>query len=48
METCFATQLATEWQPFLHITPSAVLVLVWNYLMFLLQNRESFHGWIYK
>ena len=34
METCFATQLATEWQPFLHITLSAVLVLVWNYLMY--------------
>ena len=34
MATCFATQLARKWQPFLHITPSAVLVLVWNYLMY--------------
>ena len=34
MVTCFATQLARKWQPFLHITPLAVLVLVWNYLMY--------------
>ena len=34
MATSFATQLARKWQPFLHITPSAVLVLVWNYLMY--------------
>ena len=34
MAICFATQLARKWQPFLHITPSAVLVLVWNYLMY--------------
>ena len=34
MVTCFAKQLARKWQPFLHITPSAVLVLVWNYLVF--------------
>ena len=34
MEACFATQLATEWQPFLHITPSAFLDLLWNYLMY--------------
>ena len=34
MVTCFATQLARKWQPFLHITPSAVLVLLWNYLMY--------------
>ena len=33
MATSFAKQLARKWQPFLHITPSAVLVLVWNYLM---------------
>ena len=33
MITSFATQLARKWKPFLHITPSAVLVLVWNYLM---------------
>ena len=25
--------LTKNWQPFIHITPSAVLVLVWNYLM---------------
>ena len=34
MATCFAKQLARKWKPFLHITPSAVLVLVWNYLMY--------------
>ena len=34
MVTCFTTQLVRKWQPFLHITPSAVLVLVWNYLMY--------------
>uniref|UniRef100_A0A1X7TGX3 Uncharacterized protein n=1 Tax=Amphimedon queenslandica TaxID=400682 RepID=A0A1X7TGX3_AMPQE len=33
MATSFARKLANEWKPFLHITPSAVLVLVWNYLM---------------
>ena len=27
-------QFATKWQPFLYITPSAVLVLLWNYLMY--------------
>uniref|UniRef100_A0A1X7TWI3 Major facilitator superfamily (MFS) profile domain-containing protein n=1 Tax=Amphimedon queenslandica TaxID=400682 RepID=A0A1X7TWI3_AMPQE len=26
-------QLARKWQPFLHITPSAVLVLLWNCFM---------------
>ena len=26
--------LAKKWQPFLYTTPSAVLVLVWNYLMY--------------
>ena len=31
MVTCFAKQLARRWH---HITPSAVLVLVWNYLMY--------------
>ena len=31
--TSFAKQLARKWQPLLHITPSAVLVLVWSYLM---------------
>ena len=30
----FAKQLARKWQPFLCITPSAVLVLLWNYLMY--------------
>ena len=34
MVTCFAKKLATKWQPLLYITPSAVLVLVWNYLMY--------------
>uniref|UniRef100_A0A1X7TFN1 Uncharacterized protein n=1 Tax=Amphimedon queenslandica TaxID=400682 RepID=A0A1X7TFN1_AMPQE len=34
MATSFAKQLADKWQPFLHITPSAVLVLVWNCLMY--------------
>ena len=34
METSFAMQLAKKWQPFVHITPSAVLVLFWNYLMY--------------
>uniref|UniRef100_A0A1X7TH06 Uncharacterized protein n=1 Tax=Amphimedon queenslandica TaxID=400682 RepID=A0A1X7TH06_AMPQE len=33
MTTSFAKKLAKKWQPYLHITPSAVLVLVWNYLM---------------
>ena len=33
MMTSFATQIARKWKPFLHITPSAVLVLVWNYLL---------------
>ena len=27
-------QFATKWQPFIYITPSAVLVLLWNYLMY--------------
>ena len=30
---CYLTYLARKWQPFLHITPSAVLVL-WNFLMY--------------
>ena len=34
METSFAMQLPKKWQPFVHITPSAVLVLFWNYLMY--------------
>ena len=34
MATSFAKQLARKWKPFLHITPSAVLVLVWNYLIY--------------
>uniref|UniRef100_A0A1X7T1I5 Major facilitator superfamily (MFS) profile domain-containing protein n=1 Tax=Amphimedon queenslandica TaxID=400682 RepID=A0A1X7T1I5_AMPQE len=33
MATCFTRKLANEWRPFLHITPLAVLVLVWNCLM---------------
>ena len=32
--TCFAMKFARKCQPFLHITPSAVLVLLWNYLMY--------------
>ena len=32
--TSFAKKLAREWQPIFHITPSAVLVLVWNFLMY--------------
>ena len=32
--TCFITQLARKCQPFLSITPSAVLVLLWYYLMY--------------
>ena len=34
MVTCFMTQLAKKFQPFLSITPSAVLVLLWYYLMY--------------
>ena len=34
MDTSSAKQLARKWQPYLYITPSAVLVLVWNYLMY--------------
>ena len=34
MATSSAKKLAKKWKPFLHITPSAVLVLVWNYLMY--------------
>ena len=34
MMSNFAKQLARKWQPYLYITPSAVLVLVWNYLMY--------------
>ena len=30
----FVSYLAKKWQPFIHITPSAVLVLLWNYLMY--------------
>ena len=33
MMTSFTTRLARKWQPFFRITPSAVLVLFWNYLM---------------
>ena len=33
MAICFTRKLANKWKPFLHITPLAVLVLVWNYLM---------------
>ena len=32
--TSFAKQLARKCQPYLHITPSAVLVLLWNFLMY--------------
>ena len=32
--TSFAKQLARKCQPYLHITPSAVLVLLWYYLMY--------------
>ena len=34
MVTCFITQLARKRRPFLHFTPSAALVLMWNYLMY--------------
>uniref|UniRef100_A0A1X7U062 Uncharacterized protein n=1 Tax=Amphimedon queenslandica TaxID=400682 RepID=A0A1X7U062_AMPQE len=34
MATSFAAQIARKCQQFLCITPSAVLVLVWNYLMY--------------
>uniref|UniRef100_A0A1X7UNX2 Uncharacterized protein n=1 Tax=Amphimedon queenslandica TaxID=400682 RepID=A0A1X7UNX2_AMPQE len=34
MASSFVKQLAKNWQPYLHITPSAVLVLVWNCLMY--------------
>ena len=34
MAACFATQLTRKWKPFIHITPSAVLVLLWNYFMY--------------
>ena len=34
MVTLFAMKFARKCQPFLHLTPSAVLVLVWNYLMY--------------
>ena len=34
MATSFAKKLARKWQPYLHITPSGVLVLVWNCLMY--------------
>ena len=30
----FAKQLARKCQPYLHITPSAVLVLLWNLLVY--------------
>uniref|UniRef100_A0A1X7UPL6 Uncharacterized protein n=1 Tax=Amphimedon queenslandica TaxID=400682 RepID=A0A1X7UPL6_AMPQE len=33
MVACFAKKLARKWQPFLHIVPSAVLVLIWNCLL---------------
>uniref|UniRef100_A0A1X7UQB2 Major facilitator superfamily (MFS) profile domain-containing protein n=1 Tax=Amphimedon queenslandica TaxID=400682 RepID=A0A1X7UQB2_AMPQE len=34
MATSFAKKLAKKWQPYLNITPSAVLVLLWNCLMY--------------
>uniref|UniRef100_A0A1X7T7I4 Major facilitator superfamily (MFS) profile domain-containing protein n=1 Tax=Amphimedon queenslandica TaxID=400682 RepID=A0A1X7T7I4_AMPQE len=34
MATSFAKQLARKWQQFLHITPSAILVLLWNFLIY--------------
>ena len=34
MVACFATQVAKKCQPLFYITPSAVLVLVWNCLMY--------------
>ena len=33
MVNCFAKQLAKNWKLYLHITPSAALVLLWNYLI---------------
>ena len=30
----YVSYLVKKWQPFIHVTPSAVLVLVWNYLMY--------------
>ena len=44
MATSFVKQLAKKWKPFLHIAPSAVLVLVWNCLMnscYILLSRIS-------
>ena len=32
--TCFAMKFTRKCQPFLHITPSAVLVPEWNYVMY--------------
>ena len=32
--TCFDMKFARKCQPFLHITPSVVLVVLWNYLMY--------------
>ena len=44
--TCFAMKFARKCQPFLHITPSAVLVLLWNYLMYFYYFLLSrFTGW---
>ena len=34
MLTCLTMKFAKKWQPLVHITPSAVLVLLWNYLMY--------------
>uniref|UniRef100_A0A1X7UPK3 Major facilitator superfamily (MFS) profile domain-containing protein n=1 Tax=Amphimedon queenslandica TaxID=400682 RepID=A0A1X7UPK3_AMPQE len=44
MATSFVKKLARKWKPFLHIAPSAVLVLVWNCLMnsyYILGSRFS-------
>ena len=46
MITCFAMKFAKKWQPLVHITPSAVLVLFWNYLMYFYYFLLSrFTGW---
>ena len=42
MVTCFAKKLATKWQPLVYITPSAVLVLLWNYLMYFFNFSLSY------
>ena len=44
--TCFAMKFTRKCQPFLHITPSAVLVLLWNYLMYFYYfSLSHFTGW---